>query len=412
MSRSRGSIYPEERTRVAAAPVDGATATVWEADRHLARLLLTRMGRPPLRLVLWNGEAIEVTSAPPRWTVRLADRLTLLRIMWQPDPAFGDAYADGRVCVEGDLVSLLEMAYRVTTTTRSGLRPRSRNTQAGSRRNIHHHYDIGNDFYARWLDEQMLYTCAYFRDPDMSLEAAQVAKMDHVCRKLQLQPGQRVIEAGCGWGALALHMARHYGVTVQAYNISREQIACARQRAEREGMTDRVRFIEDDYRNITGTCDAFVSVGMLEHVGLEHYRELGGVIDRCLTAEGRGLIHTIGRHRPARLSRWIERNIFPGAEPPTLRQMMDIFEPYDLCVLDVENLRLHYARTLEHWLQRFEAARHEVATMFDERFVRMWRLYLAGSTAAFTTGTLQLYQVVFARHADNTVPWTRRHVYE
>src|SRR5690606_24874192 len=149
------------------------------------------------------------------------------------------------------------------------------NSLRKSRDNVYHHYDIGNEFYRLWLDEQLAYTCAYFPEPEVSLEAAQVAKFDHVCRKLNLRPGERVVEAGCGWGALALHMAREYGVTVRAYNVSREQIAYARRRAQEEGLADRVEFVEDDWRNVTGRYDAFVSVGMLEHVGKHNYRKLG-----------------------------------------------------------------------------------------------------------------------------------------
>jgi cyclopropane-fatty-acyl-phospholipid synthase len=176
-------------------------------------------------------------------------------------------------------------------------------------------------------------------------------------------------------------------------------------------LADRVEFIEDDYRSIRGECDAFVSVGMLEHVGLRHYGELGRVIDRCLAPRGRGLLHTIGRNRPGRLNAWIERRIFPGAHPPTLRAITDVFEPAGFSVLDVENLRLHYARTLEHWLERFELHATDVARMFDERFVRAWRLYLSGSIVSFTTGSLQLFQVVFTRAENNDVPWTRAELY-
>jgi cyclopropane-fatty-acyl-phospholipid synthase len=234
----------------------------------------------------------------------------------------------------------------------------------------------------------MQYTCAYYPSPSMTLEAAQRAKMRHVCLKLGLQEGESVVEAGSGWGGLACFMTREFGVRVRAYNTSHEQVAHSRERAEREGLSDRVEFVEDDYRNIRGKYDAFVSVGMLEHVGPDHYRELGAVVDRCLSHQGRGLIHSIGRNRPAPMNAWIERRIFPGAYPPTLGEMMAIFEPCALSVLDVENLRLHYARTLEHWLERFESHADAIGSQFDERFVRAWRLYLSGSIAAFRAASL------------------------
>jgi len=278
--------------------------------------------------------------------------------------------------------------------------------------NIHRHYDLGNDFYAAWLDrEAMQYTCAYFAEPGMTLEAAQRAKMDHVCRKLRLRPGQRVFEAGCGWGGFALHMAREYGVQVRAWNISHEQIRHAADRARSEGLDGRVTYVEDDYRNIRGECDAFVSVGMLEHVGPENYGVLGEVIDRCLAPQGLGLIHSIGRNRPEPMNGWIERRIFPGAQPPSLGQMMAIFEPRAFSVLDVENLRLHYAETLRHWADRYLAVIDEVRASRGAEFARAWHLYLAGSTAAFTTGTMQLFQVLFARGRNNDLPATRGHLY-
>jgi cyclopropane-fatty-acyl-phospholipid synthase len=198
---------------------------------------------------------------------------------------------------------------------------------------------------------------------------------------------------------------------VRAFNISREQVAYARERAAREGLSGQVEYVEDDYRNISGRFDAFVSVGMLEHVGVANYEALGAVIRRALQGRGRGLIHSIGRNYPAPLQPWIEKRIFPGAYPPSLGEMMGIFEPSNLSILDVENLRLHYARTLRDWLVLYENASERVRQMFDEKFVRMWRLYLAGSVAAFTTGTLQLFQVVFAPGESNDVPLTRAHLY-
>jgi cyclopropane-fatty-acyl-phospholipid synthase len=220
------------------------------------------------------------------------------------------------------------------------------------------------------------------------------------------------VEAGCGWGSLALHIAGRYGAKVRAFNISKEQLEFARRQARERGLDHRVEFIEDDYRNITGTYDVFVSVGMLEHVGVENYPELGNVIARSLTGEGRGLIHSIGRNRPEPLHPWIERRIFPGAYPPSLGEMMQIFEPWNLSVLDVENLRLHYARTLRHWLDRYDSVLDKVRSMFsDESFVRMWRLYLAGSIAGFETGWMQLFQVLITKQDNNAIPLTREYMY-
>ena len=387
--------------------------------RMLTRLL-EHLGNPPLEFHLWTAERVAPLGVVPVARVRVSNRATLLGILADPQVRFPDAYSEGRLQIEGDLVRLLETVYDAgrgapQRTTLRRLAERLRrphvNTLSGSRENIHRHYDIGNDFYSLWLGQTMAYTCAYYPTPQATLDEAQVAKMHHVCRKLRLRPGETVAEAGCGWGTLALHMAQHYGVKVRAFNISREQVAFARERAERLGLGSQVEYVLDDYRNISGRYDAFVSVGMLEHVGVDNYETLGGVIARSIGAQGRGLIHSIGRNYPAPLQPWIERRIFPGAYPPALSEMMRIFEPWDFSVLDVENLRLHYAQTLRHWLELFESASDRVRGMFDEKFVRMWRMYLAGSVAGFTTGALQLFQVVFAPRDNNDVPMTREHLY-
>jgi cyclopropane-fatty-acyl-phospholipid synthase len=400
----------------------GMHAKPLEFEGRLLRHLLSSIGEAPIRITLWNGESLPAGGARGMPGIRIANRSTLAKLFMNPDLYFGEAYADGSIEIEGNLVKLLEAVFvhrRKAQVPLLGGRSRlarwlnrSRpNTRSSARHNIHQHYDLGNDFYRLWLDRQMAYTCAYFPDPAMTLEEAQVAKMDHVCRKLRLDARDTVVEAGCGWGALALHMAARYGARVKAFNISREQIAYARDRARALGIGHRVEFIEDDYRNISGCYDAFVSIGMLEHVGRDHHQDLGSVIDRCLARDGRGLIHSIGQNQGVALNAWIEKRIFPGACPPTLSEMAAMLEAHAFSVTDVENLRLHYALTLEHWLRRYEDAREPVRGMFDLSFVRTWRLYLAGSLAAFRTGELELFQVLFTREGNNEVPWTRAHLY-
>jgi cyclopropane-fatty-acyl-phospholipid synthase len=379
-------------------------------DRLALRRIRASVASAPIRFALWDDYSIAGGDSPPIATIQFRNRGSLLGWVWDPDLNFGESYMSGAVEISGDLVQLLEAVYRALPP--AGPRPWWRfdhaNDVRAARHNVHHHYDLGNDFYRLWLDKEMVYTCAFFPTPQDSLEHAQLAKMDRVCSKLRLQPGERVLEVGCGWGSLALFMAREYGVTVRAFNISAEQIAFARERAAREGLSHAVEFVEDDYRNAAGECDVFVSVGMLEHVGLPDYHTLGSVVSRTLSRDGRGLLHFIGRDRPSPLNAWIRKRIFPGAYPPTLREVFEhIVEPESLSVLDVENLRLHYARTLDHWRRRFDDASSQVAEMFDETFVRAWRLYLAGSQVAFTTGAMQLFQVVFARTGSNAIPWSR-----
>jgi cyclopropane-fatty-acyl-phospholipid synthase len=399
---------------VAALPTRSAPPTA--LDRWLVRRVLAARGNPPVEIVLWNGERIRASREPTAARLAFRDRALLRELLLHGEVAFGDAYAGGRLEVEGDLVRLLEAAFAASDRTprwaRAAARLAAWRPRGASRRRareyIHHHYDVGNDFYRLWLDEQMQYTCAYFRTPAATLEEAQRAKMDHVCRKLDLRPGESVLEAGCGWGTFAMHMAERYGVRVRAVNISEEQLAWAREEAARRGLGDRVEFCLEDYRDVRGRYDVFVSVGMLEHVGKAHYSTLGRVIDRSLGADGRGLLHFIGRARPSPFSPFMERRVFPGAYPPSLREMLLALEPWGFAVQDVENLRRHYARTLAHWLERFEKAADAIR---DERLLRTWRLYLAGTMMSFRVGWAHLFQVLFARPGSDRLPATRDPLY-
>jgi cyclopropane-fatty-acyl-phospholipid synthase len=387
-----------------------ARASSTAFDRTILARIQGLVRSAPIRFRLWDGFEIAPAAGPSVATITFRSRAALVRWVWDPELYFGEDYMWGSVGIEGDLVALLEAIYRAFgSTSRPSLRRRHpANDTKAARHNVHRHYDLGNAFYKLWLDEALVYTCAYFPSADATLEEAQVAKMDRVCRKLCLRPGERVVEAGCGWGSLALFMAKRYGATVRAFNVSSEQIAYARDRAAEEGLTGRVEFVADDYRNVRGEYDAFVSIGMLEHVGSPDFATFGRVIDGALKPHGRGLLHFIGRDRPSPLNPWILKRIFPGAYPPTLGEVLEaIFEPHRFSVLDVENLRPHYSRTLEHWRRRFTASVDQVAAMFDQPFVRAWQLYLAGSQAAFTTGTMQLFQVVFARGDSNAAAWTR-----
>jgi cyclopropane-fatty-acyl-phospholipid synthase len=385
-------------------------------DRWLAGRLQSVIEPSRLRLELWDGSS-SYSRSDAIGSIVVRNRRTLIGLVIDPDLWFGEAYTAGTLDVRGDLEGVIEGFTPVTLQPTllerfRGVLARS-NSLNLARRNAHHHYDLGNDFYERWLDRDLVYTCAYFARPDMSLEEAQHAKFDLVCRKLHLQPGESVVEAGCGWGTFALYMARRFGVRVRAFNVSREQLAYARARAARESLTDRVEFVDDDYRNLTGEYDAFVSIGMLEHVGARQYDAFSAVLRRAVRHGGRGLLHFIGRDRPRPLNTWVQRRIFPGAYPPTLAEVGGrILGPAAMSILDVENLRLHYARTLEHWRTRFTAIEDDVGARYGDAFERAWRLYLAGSQAAFVTGSLQLFQVVFARSDAPPPYWTRAEMFQ
>jgi cyclopropane-fatty-acyl-phospholipid synthase len=394
-------------------------ARVHSPDRWLAARVQRMIEPAGVRLELWDGTSSYAGAREPIGDLLVGDRLTLLGLAFNPDLWFGESYMTGRLEVRGQLEPVIEALTANTPVNTSWLERLKvalapGNSVLHARHNVHHHYDLGNPFYQLWLDRELVYTCAYFEDPAMSLEDAQRAKLDLVCRKLRLQPGETVVEAGCGWGALALHMARNYGVTVKAFNVSREQLSYARERAAREGLTDRIEFIDDDYRSVSGEYDAFVSVGMLEHVGLSHYQSFADVLSRSLKRDGgRGLLHFIGRDIPRPLNAWIRRRIFPGAYPPTLAEVTRrILAPSGMSVIDVENLRLHYRQTLAHWSERFASATDQVRATYGEAFRRAWELYLAGSQAAFATGFMQLFQVLFVPRESAPPSWTRADVYK
>ena len=391
------------------------------AATALARRLMKSVGNPDIAVRLWDDSEFPVTGREPVAVLEFCEPKALWRLLASPSVGFGECYAEGLLEVHGDFLVFANEITRALSRKQAGgyhwprlksrLHALRQNTPLRATRNARHHYDLDNDFYRLWLDERMVYTCAYYETEATDLAAAQVAKLDHVCRKLDLQPGMTVVEAGCGWGALALHMAEHHGVRVHAYNVSKAQIQWARAQAAERDLGDRVRFVLDDYRSIDRRCDRFVSVGMLEHVGQANYRVLGDLVKRVLEPDGLALVHSIGRSHPRPADAWIRKYIFPGGHIPSLGEMAAIFEPNRFTVLDVENLRLHYARTCADWLANFEAVADRVTERFDEAFTRMWRLYLAGSSAGFRSGTLQLYQVLFAHGGNDDVPRTRNYMY-
>ncbi len=389
--------------------------------KWLLKKLMAKTGLPPFCIRLWDGT--QVSAPDPEYTVQINSKSAFYKLMFDPELYFGETYVSGELVIEGDIIKLLEIIFINRSNTKAStsgftrkllgtlINPVRNNNLKGSKQNIYHHYDIGNDFYELWLDkEAMQYTCAYYPTENETLEQAQIAKLDHICRKLQLKPGDTVVEAGCGWGGLARHMAKHYGANVRSYNISHQQIVYAREKAKQQAVDHLVEYIEDDYRTINGEYDVFVSVGMLEHVGISHFATLGEVIQRSLKKNGRGLIHSIGRNQPGKMNSWIQKRIFPGAETPSLSQISSIFEN-QLSVLDIENIRLHYAKTLRHWLERFNDNEERIRTIFDEEFVRIWKLYLSGSIAAFSSGQLQLFQIIFTHNRRNDIPMTREYIY-
>lgn len=374
-----------------------------------------------------RGRVQRFTGGPgPNVAVRVADIITEWKLIKNPELTLGEAYMDGRLIIEsGSLYDFLDfcainfgtLPQSLTSRLRSLLsRPLRRfhqfNPITRSRRNVAHHYDLDGHLYDLFLDEDKQYSCAYFSDPNLDLDEAQAAKKRHITRKLLLRPEHRVLDIGSGWGGLALSIARSTGASVDGLTLSEEQFRVASQRARQAGLSERVRFHLQDYREVTGIFDRIVSVGMFEHVGVNHYENYFRCLRRLLASDGVALVHSIGRvSGPSATSSWIKKYIFPGGYIPALSEVVPSIEKAGLWITDIEILRLHYADTLKHWRDRFMQHRSEVASLYDERFCRMWEFYLATSEIFFRRMDGMVFQIQLATER-HPVPLTRDYLYE
>ncbi|MEX0279732.1 MAG: class I SAM-dependent methyltransferase [Arenibacterium sp.] len=357
--------------------------------------------------------------------VNIHDQRVIRGLCTRPDLTLGEAYMDARLTVENnDIDGLIRLVLRnrynnmlpawVRLARKSRLalgRFIQRNTPESARANVAHHYDLSNDLYRLFLDDDMQYSCAYFRDPSVSLEEAQRAKKAHIAAKLRIEPDMRVLDIGCGWGGMALTLARDYGARVTGVTLSQEQLSLAQARVQEAGLSERIEFQLLDYRRLNETFDRIVSVGMLEHVGLPHYGEYFAKVADLLAPDGAALIHTIGRTGPPMAqSEWITKYIFPGGYVPTLSELAPAIENSGLWNTDIEVLRLHYAYTLRHWLERFDTHHDEIRTHYDERFIRMFRYYLTVCAVAFEEQEQGVFQFQLA-HKRDAIPLTRDYLY-
>lgn len=393
----------------------------------LQRLLGDRITDGTLTVLLPDGERTTLGRGEPHVVVRIHDRSALLRLVRHPRLAFGELYMDGRLTIEqGALLDLLTMVVGANRFEDGGhggrlkkqvsllkrILPRRRNDAKLARRNVAHHYDLDERLYRLFLDADMQYSCAYFRDPANDLAQAQVDKKAHIAAKLYLKPGQRVLDIGCGWGGMALTLHRLADVDVLGVTLSEEQLRVARQRAADAGVADRVRFELIDYRAVTGRIDRIVSVGMFEHVGAAHYAEFFAKCRELLVDDGVMLLHTIGKYGKAgKPDPFTDKWIFPGYHLPSLSQMMAASEGVRLIATDVETLRLHYAFTLRAWLANCHAHRAEIEALYDARFFRMWEFYLAAGAVAFEQGAMNNFQVQYVRDR-RALPITRDYMIE
>ncbi len=385
---------------------------------------LLRRGRLTIIDAQGRKRNVDSGASGPSVTIRLHSSTLPLKLMIRPSLALGEAYMDGALTVEeGDVRDLLaivtsgldaldRMPFERLRASLSKLTTALTAIRRGrAAKNVAHHYDVSNEFYELFLDEDWQYSCAYFSDGCHSLEQAQTAKRDHIARKLMLEPGSRVLDIGCGWGGLALDLASSSDAHVTGISLSEEQLARARTRAAESGMDEQVTFEFCDYRDVGGKFDRIVSVGMFEHVGPPSYAPFFRSISQHLAPDGIAVVHSIGRRTPpGGRDPWISKYIFPGGYIPSLSETLAAVEGAGLWVADIEILRLHYAETLRHWYERFQQRRGTVVDMFDERFCRMWEYYLAACEMMFRNGDLMVFQLQLSLQRD-AVPLTRDYLY-
>lgn len=371
-----------------------------------------------------NGVTKRYGDGEPQFTVRFNNDDVLGLIGDDPLTSFGEAYMDGRVDVQGDLADLISLARQsglmsVTQQTRgfagTALRAAGKlRLLKIEKKNIARHYDLGNDFFRLWLDESLTYSCAYFRHASDTLEQAQQQKIDHSLNKLRLHPNETLLDIGCGWGALVIRAAERHHAKATGITLSEEQYAGASAAIEKRGLRDKASVRLADYGSLPNDGEQFdkiISIGMIEHVGKENLAGFVQTIEKLLKPGGLALLHLITGVKDGPTNHWVEKYIFPGGYIPTLPEMITQLAARDFRIFDVENLAPHYRLTLDHWSARFERVVPTVLEKFDERFVRMWRLYLRASSAAFREGAIEVHQILVSRGQAADLPLTREDIY-
>ena len=398
----------------------------WDRPLDNALSNLKKQVRAPLREVLWDGREVAFSDAP-RVTLRLNDARTAAALAKPTLLSLAEAYIEGGADIEGNMREAIRSAEAISRVRAPALfdaagPTNQHRTRRADRDAISHHYDVSDEFFALWLDPRMVYSCAYFRDDGDSLEKAQLAKLDHICTKLRLAPGEKFLDIGCGWGALAMHAAREYGVDATGVTLSENQFRLATERIRAAGLQDRCRVLLQDYREHPGEefYDKIASVGMFEHVGLKNLPAYFGVVQRLLRERGLFLNHGItssdtgNRAVGMGAGEFIGRYVFPKGELPHLHRAIHDMSQHDLEVHDVECLRPHYARTLDHWSANFERRLPEAIAASDKRTARIWRLYLAGCAHAFDQRWISIYQVLASKQRKpgrTDLPLTRDWMY-
>lgn len=386
----------------------------------LMKKFLNRFDGTAFDVMFESGEEFHIGTLPSKFKVVFHKPVPYRDLMKSTSLALGEAYMNGEMEIEGDLVMALDEIFKFQSrfiTDKHAMKKilYTSGSKSNQKKEVSSHYDIGNDFYKLWLDPTLSYSCAYFKEEDNTLEEAQINKVDYILKKLNLKQGMSLLDIGCGWGFLLIEAAKKYKIHGLGITLSEEQHKEFKKRIAQEGLEDYLDVQLMDYRDLKHMerkFDRIVSVGMLEHVGRENYEQFFKSVDAVMKEKGVFLLHYISGLREHPGDAWIKKYIFPGGVIPSLREIIDISADYGYYVKDIESLRQHYVRTLLNWHDNFENHLDEVKKMFDERFIRMWRMYLCACAASFNNGVVDLHQIVFTKGVNNSLPLTRAYLYK
>lgn len=390
-------------------------------DKLFIKQLLKNLCTETFIVEFWDGSSEKFGEEEASFKVILNKPLEKKAILEDASLAFGEAYMNGDIDFEGNIQKIIESIYKNKQSflneckVLNKLLKKKGTSIKKQKEDISYHYDLGNDFFSLWLDRTMTYSCAYFKGEDCSLEEAQDSKLEYILKKLNLEEGQTLLDIGCGWGALIIRAAKEYNVHATGITLSKEQYEEATKRIKNENLEGLVEVRLMDYRELPKLkikFDRIVSVGMLEHVGHANIPIYIDAIGDILKEEGIMLLHCITGLIESDVNEWAKKYIFPGGYIPSVREIVSLLPEKDFHLVDVESLRIHYCKTLEHWASNFEANLDKVREMFDEKFIRMWRLYLNSCAASFHYGTVDILQFIFTKGLNNEIPTTREYLYK
>jgi cyclopropane-fatty-acyl-phospholipid synthase len=392
--------------------------TIVIIDKVFYKTLFKNLFSDTFELKLWDGSSEIYGEGEVQFKIIFNEPIPKADIIKDPSLTFGEAYMTKKIDIKGSVQKVIESLYNnkesflSNSAKYAALLGKVTNNLKNSKKNIEFHYDIGNDFYKLWLDDTMTYSCGYFKSENDSLTQAQKNKVEHILKKLDLKEGETLLDIGCGWGELIISAAKQYKVKAMGITLSNEQLAKVTERIKKENLEELVEVKLVDYRELKNRkFDKIVSVGMLEHVGQDHLAEYFETIDRLLVDNGVSLLHCITGIVGGN-NTWINKYIFPGGYVPAITELIGGMSERNFDVNDVENLRLHYGRTLEHWARNFEEALPEIRKTKDETFIRMWRLYLNACAASFNSGNINIHQFLFNKGVNNDLQWTRDYMYK